>query len=241
MSRKRTSSFWKEFESGFWETEIGAGRRRYQRSSMFLNQWLIAKTGEEILAREVFYRFKTYADFDSGISVGELLRQIHSAGQTYRGYVSAAGQLTGPIDRFGLFAYRTSVMESEVVKPLVLFLRDPDEPPIPGDQLIKALRVVESWLVRRMLVRATTKSYTQVFAELITQIRKTGRQSAGDIIEDRLADHPGTGWYWPDDEEVRAELRSARPSTGGCPALGCGWCSRLLKITSAAGAARPWG
>jgi hypothetical protein len=200
--------FWKEFESGFWETEIGAGRRRYQRSPMFLNQWLIAKTGEEILAREVFHRFKAYADFDSGISVGDLLRQIHRTGQMYRGYVSAAGQLTGPIDRLGLFAYRTSVMESEVVKPLVLFLRDLDEPPIPGDQLIKALQVVESWLVRRMLVRATTKSYTQVFAELITQIRKTGRQSAGDIIEDHLAHHSGTSWYWPDNQEVRAELRT---------------------------------
>jgi hypothetical protein len=200
--------FWKEFESGFWETEIGAGRRRHQRSSMFLNQWLIAKTGEEILAREVFHRFKGYADFDSGISIGELLQQVHRAGQMYREYVSAAGQLTGPIDQLGLFAYRTSVMESEVVKPLVLFLRDPDEPPIPDDQLIKALRVVESWLVRRMLVRATTKSYTQVFAELITQIRKTGRQSAGDLIEDHLAHRPGTAWYWPDNEEVRAGLRT---------------------------------
>jgi hypothetical protein len=199
---------WKDFESGFWETEIRAGRLRHQRSSMFLNQWLIAKTGEEILAREVFQRFKRYVDFDSGVSVSELLQQIHSAGQMYRRYVSSAGQLTGPIDRLGLFAYRTSVMESEVVKPLVLFLCDPDESPIPGDQLIKALRVVESWLVRRMLVRATNKNYTPVFAELITQIRKIGRQSAGDIIEDRLAHHPGTGWYWPDDQEVRGELHT---------------------------------
>lgn len=59
---------WKEFETGFWETEISAGRVRHQRSSMFLNHWLIAETGEEILAREVFHRFKAYADFDSGVS-----------------------------------------------------------------------------------------------------------------------------------------------------------------------------
>jgi hypothetical protein len=199
---------WKEFESGFWETEIRAGRLRLQRSSMFLNQWLIAKTGEEILAREVFHRFKRYADFDSGISIGMLLQQIHSAGQMYQGYVNAAARQTGPIDQLGLFAYRTSAMESEVVKPLILFLHDPDEPPIPSDQLIKALRIVESWLVRRMLVRASTKSYNKVFPELITQIRKSGRQSAGDIIEDNLAHHPGTDWYWPDDQEVREELHT---------------------------------
>ena len=65
--------YWKEFETGFWETEISAGRVRHQRSSMFLNHWLIAKTGEEILAREVFHRFKAYADFESGVSMIELL------------------------------------------------------------------------------------------------------------------------------------------------------------------------
>src|SRR5829696_3048727 len=65
---------WKEFETGFWETEISAGRVRHHRSSMFLNHWLIAKTGEEIVAREVFYRFKRYADFDCGISMVDLLR-----------------------------------------------------------------------------------------------------------------------------------------------------------------------
>ncbi len=231
---------WKEFETGFWETEISAGRLRHQRSAMFLNHWLIAKTGEEILAREVFHRFKAHADFESGVTMIELTGQLYRAGQVYRGFVSAAGQLTGPVDRLGLFAYRTSVMESEAVKPLVLFLLDPDEKPIPGEQVIKALEAVESWLVRRMLVRAITKSYTQIFAELITHVRKSGRHLAGDVIEDRLRQQPGTNWYWPDDGELRAELRVlsayrrlSRP--------GCGWCWKLSRITSAAGGARRQG
>jgi Protein of unknown function DUF262 len=45
---------WKEFETGFWETEISVGRLRYPRSAIFLNHWLIARTGEEVVAREVF-------------------------------------------------------------------------------------------------------------------------------------------------------------------------------------------
>ena len=200
--------YWQEFETGFWETEIRAGRLRHQRSSVFLSHWLIAKTGEEILAREVFPRFKTYADFDSGVGMMDLLGQLRRAGHAYRDFVSAAGQFTGPINRLGLFAYRTNVMESEAVKPLVLFLLDPDEATIPADQLTKALDVIESWLVRRMLVRATTKSYAQVFAELIGHVRKSGRQSAGDAIEGYLEHHPGINSYWPDNDEVRAELRT---------------------------------
>ncbi len=35
---------------------------------------------------------------------------------------------TGAIDRLGLFGYRTGVLESEVIKPLVLCLLDPEEP-----------------------------------------------------------------------------------------------------------------
>ena len=73
-----------------------------------------------------------------------------------------------------MFGYRTGVLESEVIKPLVLCLLDPEQPPVPEAQLVKALDVVESWMVRRMLVRATTKSYNQVVAELIALLAKVG-------------------------------------------------------------------
>ena len=53
--------YWRDFESAFWETEISVGRLLYPRSSIFLNQWLIAQTAEEVVAREVFTRFKRYA------------------------------------------------------------------------------------------------------------------------------------------------------------------------------------
>jgi hypothetical protein len=200
--------FWKDFETGFWETEVSSGRLRNQRSSLFLSHWLIAKTGEEIPAREVFNRFKRYADYESGISMIELLKQINRAGRTYRQFSGWAQHATGAIDQLGLFGYRTSIMESDAIKPLVLYLFDPDEPAVPAEQIDKALRVVESWLVRRMLVRAVSKSYSQAVAELIAHIRKAGRQLAGDEIENYMLSHPGANMYWPDNDEVRAHLSS---------------------------------
>ena len=197
---------WKEFETGFWETEVNAGRVRYPRSSIFLNHWLIARTGEEIVAREVFSRFKQFADFDSDVSMPDLLHQLRRAATVYRQFVEAAASTSGPLDRVGLFAYRTSVLESEVVKPLLLCLLDPEEIAVPGEQLVKALDVVESWFVRRMLVRATTKNYNQAIADLITQVRKADRSHAGDVIEEYLKNQPGVARYWPDDAELIREL-----------------------------------
>jgi hypothetical protein len=197
---------WKEFENGFWETEISVGRLRYPRSAIFLNHWLIARIGEEVLAREVFERFKRYADHDAGLPMSQLVQQLHSAAGLYRGFIAAASPHSGPVDRLGLFGYRTGILESEVVKPLVLYLRDPEESPIPEKQINKALDVVESWMVRRMLVRATTKNYNQIFAGIIAELRKVGRNSAGDVIEAYLARQTSGSSYWPDDRELQQEL-----------------------------------
>lgn len=197
---------WKEFETAFWEAEVAVGRVRYPRISVFLNHWLIAQTGEEIVAREVFDRFKRYADHDAGVSMAELLRQIHRASRVYRKFVTDAMTLTGSIDRLGLFSYRTGVLESEVIKPLLLCLLDPELMPVPDTQLSKALDVIESWMVRRMLVRATAKNYNLVVAELVKVIRTSPRESVGDTIEQHIAKQTGDSRYWPDDVELRAEL-----------------------------------
>jgi len=58
-----------------------------------------------------------------------------------------------------------------------------------------------------MLVRATTKNYNQVVAELITSLRKRERPTAGDAVEMFLAGQTSSSRYWPDDNEIREELR----------------------------------
>lgn len=199
--------YWKDFETGFWETEISVGRFRYPRSSIFLNHLLIARTGEEVITREIFNRFKRFADHEAGLPMNQLLGQIYDSAQVYRQFVTAAST-TGPIDRLGLFVYRTGVLESEVIKPLLLWLLDPEQPPVPENQFVKALDAIESWMVRRMLVRATTKNYNKIVAELITLLRTSSRENAGDLIEANLAEQTSPSSYWPDDSEIREELET---------------------------------
>jgi len=198
--------FWQDFETGFWETELNFGRLRYPRSSIFLNHFLIARTGEEIVAREVFHRFKSFADHDANLSMEEMLAQIYGLSHIYRRFVTASEEKEGNIDRLGLFVYRTGVLESEVFKPLLLWLLDPEQLAVPPAQFIKSLDVIESWMVRRMLVRATTKGYNKIAADLITLLRKSDRQIAGDTIEKYLREQTADSTYWPDDAEVRDDL-----------------------------------
>jgi hypothetical protein len=197
---------WQEFESAFWEAEIASGRLSNDRSSIFLHHWLVARTDKEVVARDVFKRFKQYFS-ESNLSMEILLPQLKRAAHVYRSFVESGDQQFGAIDHLALFAYRTSVLESEVVKPLILLLLDPEQSQIPSPQFVKALRAVESWMVRRMLMRATTQSYTQLIAELITHLRQSNRAEAGDVVEAFLKQQTADSRYWPGDDEIRAQLR----------------------------------
>lgn len=205
---KAYEQYWREFETGFWETEISVGRHLYSRSAIFLNHWLVARTGEEVVAREVFDRFKRFADHECNVPMLSLLAHVRRAADVYRQFITDAENRTGPLSRLGLFGYRTSALESEVVKPLVLCLLDPEETPIPDHDISRALDVVESWMVRRMLLRATTKSYSQVISELVALVRKCGRKDVGAEFEKLLAAHSSGSQYWPDDQELRTELET---------------------------------
>ena len=200
--------YWKQFETAFWEQEVSVGRVTHQRSSVFLNHWLVAQTGEEVLAREVFSGFKTYADFRSGRTMMELLQEIHRAADIYRQFTEKGEQLDGPLDRVGLFAYRAKTLESEVVKPVLLALLDHPSGPLPQAQMDAALDVLESWLARRMLIRATAKSYNKVMAEVVSVVRNTPHQQVGQAVRDHFASQGAETAYWPDDAEVRRELAS---------------------------------
>lgn len=199
------SKYWAQFETAFWEKEVSAGRIKQPRSSAFLNHWLIAKTGEEVVAREVFARFKAYADSRNETPMPFLLQEIHQAAEVYRKFVEVAEVRDGPLDRVGIFAYRVKALESEVVKPVLLALLD-RKVPFSASEIDLCLDVLESWLTRRMLVRGSTKAYNQIMAEVVKVLRQDVSNRPGHAIQTFFASQKAESLYWPDDAEIRKEL-----------------------------------
>ncbi len=117
---------WKEFETAFWETEIGVGRGRHPGSSVFLNHWLIARTGEEVLARKVFERFKRFADDDAFVPMRTLVEQIDEASRCTGSSSRMPNRTPDPLIASACSATDTGVLESEVIKPLVLVVAGPE-------------------------------------------------------------------------------------------------------------------
>ena len=195
--------YWKRFESKFWEAEVSSGRLTYPRSSVFLNAFLVSRLGEPITALEVFSRFKTFARHESGIEMIELLEQIDRAATVYESYLKGANKTDSEVAAVELFAYRIQTMETDTLTPVILTLLDPELAPIPDDELLAVLGHLESYVVRRMLVRGTTKNFNRMFANLVAELRKGGREQAGTFVETFLAEQVADASYWPDDDEIR--------------------------------------
>lgn len=201
--------YWKLFETAFWEKEVGAGRNAMARSSLFLNQWLIAQTAEPIGLREVFSRFKYFTTHDSDAPMGDLLPTIHRAALDYQSWTEAARTKDGALDRLTLFVYRIGALDSEATKPLLIWLRDPALEPVSADIESRFLTYLESWLVRRSLLRLSTQSYSDLVALLLQELKESPRQEAAVVTERILREQTSGNLYWPGDDEVRTWLATA--------------------------------
>lgn len=203
LTEKAYQDYWQRFETPFWETEIAVGRVIYSRSSLFFTQWLVAMTGEEITEREVFSRFKRYA-IEETAGIQDLLKRISASAAVYQEFSERASNPTGELSRLEMFVYRLGVLNFETVKPFVIWLTDPTRPPIANDQITKALDSLESWFVRRMLVKASSNSYNNTISALIREVSAKDPKIVGDIVEDFLVSISGTNpnTHWPSDQEV---------------------------------------
>lgn len=197
---------WKQFETAFWEKEVSIGRFTYPRAAVFLNHFLVARTTEVVGTQEVFSRFKTFATHECGLEMKELLRQVHVAAKAYEEYTLGAEKLEGNATPLELFSYRMTVLDTDSIKPFILVLIDPELPKISEEQIAKALNALESFLIRRMIVSATTKNYNIFFTLLVAELRKQGRENVGSVVVEFLRSQTTDARFWPDDEQVTKEL-----------------------------------
>lgn len=206
-TEKLYREYWSQFETPFWEQDVVSGRIRYSRSSLFLNHWLIARTYVDVPAREVFGQFKRYVT-DENLVVAELLPKLKNSADRYRALLDAAADRTRLLNRVELFAYRVSTLDSEVVKPILVWLAEEEQADIPTSQRDRCVAAIEGWMVRRALIRAKSSSMNRFMVDLLNHLQGSDHAAIGDLTIDFLQKQSAPTTYWPGDREVRRELLS---------------------------------
>lgn len=197
------------FDRRFWEAEVSVGRYNVSRSSQFFNQWLGSRLGEEVSPRSTFTRFKSYVEHDSGQKMSDLLPTIRMQAEQYEAWTVAADDPDKDLSRVELAVYRMKASGVEVLKPILLWLHEPGRD-LQQDTIDRVIASLESWLMRRQLLRIASADLGRVVADIMRVHRGVRGDELADRIEAYLTNLKVASTYWPGDRELREALLTER-------------------------------
>ena len=193
------------FETRFWTREVSVGRNLVSRSSLFLNQWLVARTGEEVSPQATFNRFKSYVELESSHKMADLLPIIKLQAMQYEAWTESAARPGGSLTPTEMAVYRMQASGVEILKPLLIWLHEPGRA-LSQDVVARIVRSAESWIIRRQLLRLSGSDLGRVVADVIAANSSAPADELAERVTSHLARLNVTSTYWPGDEELRLSL-----------------------------------
>lgn len=193
--------YWRELDNDYWRAPIAQGRLFRPRIDVFLNYWLTMTLLDEIATDRIFTEFRDFVLRDHP-PIAELLSRLSHDAAVYAGIEQLPATSVE-----GVFYYRVlKAMDTGAVGPLLLWLLTHDESELPIPQRQKALRAIESWMVRRAVCRLSAKDINRMVLDILKRLVKSGPQNAGDTVEEFLNEQTAESRFWPTDSQVRSAL-----------------------------------
>lgn len=164
----------------YWRAERRQGRLNRPVGELFLTHWLTMKLRRVVPATELFSTFRS--NILSSVPpplMADLIPEIRRDAHTMRSFDD---QESGTVE--ATFFERLEALDTATPLPLVLFLFR--EPAVSVERRRRALQMIESWLVRRMLMGLTAKNYNQQVPVIIGRLTEAPER-ADDIVLERAA------------------------------------------------------
>lgn len=195
-------TYWRLFDKdhNYWRARVGAGHAARARVDTFLQNWLSKETGEAISGKHLYDRFLRYAEGlraqnASTFQVKGLMASIHADALRFVKIDQPKGNR-----RFDLFLERLTRLGIIVFHPLLLEVMCRNETdPQDADAFAE---ILESYLVRRLICGAQTRSYGTLSLTILKAIRAQSDQPASTVLRELLGALDGAD-EWPSDEVFR--------------------------------------
>lgn len=199
-----------ELHHRVWEPELGRtywrevqrqGRLNRPRAELFLMHWLTMRLKDVTPATELFPAFRgRVLDTSGAPPVAELIRELCQDAAIMRSFDEQPAT-----SEEGTFFRRLAVLDTTTILPLVLLLFRSEE--VTPECRRKALAVLESWLVRRMLCGLSPRNYNKLVVQLL-ELAWDNLDAVDEAIASALdrMDFPTT--RWPRDNELSQALTS---------------------------------
>ena len=190
-ANKLQTTHWGKMEEEWWREAVGRPAR--PRIEVFLNHWIVMRLAKEVQPGDVYSKFRTYSDkfrtHEDGHSVAEIAADIGELSSVYRRLQKANED---PDLGRVIHQWRGSMA------PTLMWLLSS----VPEPQMRRCLRIIESFLARRMIRKMTTANYNQLFLLLLERLKKSPVEQADVVIVEFLAEQKTWGRLWPDNRDL---------------------------------------
>jgi len=188
-----------QLDDDYWRVERRQGRLNRPAGELFLMHWLTMRLESVIPATELFATFRQKV-LTPNVDAEALIRELCADAEVMRSFDTPE-----PKTPEAEFFARLEALDAGTVLPVVLLLMRSDE--VSVERRRRALRILESWLARRALMRLTAKNYNRLVPRLVAKM-KADLEHADEALLEALAGGEGEISRWPGDEEFIDSLRT---------------------------------
>ena len=202
-------------KKSFWDQEVVTGRIKRTLVDLFFDAFLQilvqdkrrgVTTEDKLFYSRTSNLFQSYKDFIDRYCNGnkvEILDNMKAYAEVFEstfdpGYCDADIPSTPGVERLNVLIFG---LKNSTLIPYVLYVRKNAEPT--GEES-EVYALLESYIVRRMLVQATTKNYNRLFTSLILNEVKDA-----EALRKALEANDEATTYMPGDAEVRAAFEES--------------------------------
>ncbi|WP_255951943.1 DUF262 domain-containing protein [Streptomyces odontomachi] len=196
------TTYWFPFDQDEWRTEQRTGRITRSRLDVFLTHWLIMRSRRDFTSSALFKEFERWLAASSA-STEDVFAELARYADIYE---RIDHHPTDGVE--GRFLYRMKVMDTSTPMPLLLFLYGLEEGVLSSERRLRAIRAVDSYLMRRTILNLTNRDYNHVFRELVTAAARQPEYADEAVIK-TLSSMQGPHRQWPTDAEFRTALEQA--------------------------------
>ena len=191
---------WDGLDDGWWRQEVRQGRLFRPRLDMLFNYWLAMRTCTEIPVPDIppSKVFDVFRRISQDRQIDDVMREVKQDLGNYRLYET--GQRAQEEERF---YYRMSVMQLGVITPVLLLLLSASH-----QARVGAFNALESFLIRRMICRRTTKDYNRLTLDLAARLLENGLEEADRVVSNFLKEQKADSREWVNDDTLLNFLKS---------------------------------
>ncbi len=189
---------WLEFEKDdrFWRHFVGIGHAKRPRIDLYLQNYLTLQMNKEIQVGSIFAEFRGFAESVEK-SVDWHLTNLQVYGRHFKQFMIPTRET-----REGAFLERLATMQFVTVYPFLLELfHATDGTKELKKERLRVLEVIESFLVRRMICRLSTRGYNTLFLNLLKELG--GKEFTAANVAGVLLAETAESSRFPDDKEFK--------------------------------------